>query len=232
LREYDDDAMYEAEQEASAEAHYEQVGKEWARDHAEELAKEFFEENYEDAVNQFTSERLQSYYLQQPELAVPALNAFRYAQSLMPSFHQAAMIFAVTATELTVKNVLLKPIISGLVHTEDLASLIADLTTKHSGMDRFQNLLTEILAQFGGFELKTFKRAGSAKTLWQEMDDVQKARNAVIHRGEIAEAGIASLSIAVADSLLNEIFPEILKKIGLHIHNPITICAQTHPKST
>jgi hypothetical protein len=104
LREYDDDAMYEAEQEASAEAHYEQVGKEWARDHAEELAKEFFEDNYEDAVNQFTSERLQSYYLEQPELAVPALNALRYAQSLMPSFHQAALIFAVTATELTVKK--------------------------------------------------------------------------------------------------------------------------------
>jgi hypothetical protein len=63
------------------------------------------------------------------------------------------------------------------------------------------------------------------------MDDVQKARNGVIHRGEIVEAGIANLSISVADTLLNEIFPEILKKIGLHLHNPITICAQTHPKS-
>jgi hypothetical protein len=205
------------------------MGKEWARDHSDELAKEFFEHNYEEAVNQFTSERLQSYYLEQSELAGPALNALQYAQSLMPLFHQGALIFAVTATELKVKNVLLKPIISGLVHSEDLASFIADLTTKHSGMDRFQNLLTEILSQFGGFELKTFKRADSAKTLWNEMDEIQKVRNAVIHKGETVGTNIASLSISAAEVLLHEIFPEILRKLGLHLHKPITICALTHP---
>jgi hypothetical protein len=72
-------------------------------------------------------------------------------------------MFAITATGLTVKNVLLKPIISGLVHTEDLAAFIADLTTTHTGMDRFHKLLTGILAQYGGVELKTFKRNSSNK---------------------------------------------------------------------
>jgi hypothetical protein len=229
LREYDDDAMYEAENEAAAEAHYERMGKEWARDHAGELAGEFFEENYEGAVNQFTVERLQSYYLKYPDLGGPALTALLYAKSLMPSFHCAALIFAATATELTVKSVLLKPIISGLVHTEELASLIADLTTRHTGMDRFQNLLTEVLTQYGGFELKTFKRPGSVKTLWQEMDDVQSARNGVVHRGQLANAGVANLGILVADTLLNQVFPGILKKIGLHLHSPIMICGETHP---
>src|SRR5271163_4147835 len=108
--------MYDAEMEAAAELHYDEVGKEWARDHAEELAKEFFEDNYKDAVNQFTSERLQSYYLKHPELASAAINALQYAQLLRPSFHRAALVFAATSMELTVKNVLLKPIISGLVH--------------------------------------------------------------------------------------------------------------------
>lgn len=226
----DDDARHEAEQEAAAEAYYERLGKDYVRNNAEELAKEFYEENYSDAIREFTSERLQSYYLAQPELAVPALDALRHAQFLMPVLHDAALVFAVTATELTVKNVLLKPIISGLVHTEELATFIADLTTKHSGMDRFQNLLTEILAQFGGFELKTYKRPGSSKTLWNEMDEVQKARNAVIHRGETVEAEVSDLSIRVAHTLLKETFPQILSRLGLHLHDPITICGQLHPK--
>ena len=227
---FDDDARYEADQEAAAEAYYEQIGKDWARDNAGALAKDFYEENYKDAVRQFTSERLQSYYLQQPVLAVPALNALRYAQSLMPAFHQGALVFAVTATELAVKNVLLKPIISGLVHTEDLASLVADLTMKHTGMDRFQKLLTEILAQFGGVELKTFKRAGSNKGLWEEMNEVQKARNAVVHKGKTVAVDVANLSIRVADTLLTDIFPQILSKLGLHLHDPITICGQPHER--
>jgi|SRR5579863_346120 len=227
---FDDEREYEADQEAAADEYYEQIGEEWAENHPELLAERFFAENYEEAVEQFTSERLQSYYLEQPELAVPALNALRYAQSLMPAFHQAALVFAVTATELAVKDVLLKPIISGLVHIEDLASLVADLTTKHSGMDRFQNLLTEILAQFGGVDLKVFKRPGATKGLWQEMNDVQKARNAVVHRGQTVDADVAVLSINVGNSLLNDIFPQVLSKLRLHLQESRTI--QLAPKKT
>ena len=232
MREYDEEREWEAQQEADGEAYYDhlykQIGPEWARDHASEL----LEEHYEDAVNQFTLERLQSYYSAQPNLAVPARDSLLYAQSLMPSFPQAALVFAVTATELTVKTVLLKPLISGLVHTEDLASFIAELTTKHTGMDRFQKLLTEIVAQFGGVQLKTFKRAGSVKTLWEEIGEIQCARNAVSHRGETVDSGIAVIAISVSTTLLNEVFPQILKKLGLHLHDPITVCGVSHPNST
>lgn len=226
-----DDARYDADQEAAAEVHYEKMAKEWVRENAATLAKDFYADNYDEAINEFTSDRLQSYYLAQPGLAEPALKALEYSQSLMPHFHQGALVFAVTATELTVKNVLLKPIISGLVHNEDLASFIADLTTHHTGMDRFHKLLTQILAQYGGFQLRTFKRTGSVKTLWEEMDLVQKARNGVIHKGEVVAADTAILSILVAQTLLNEIFPKILAKLGLHFHDPITICGLTHPTS-
>ncbi len=120
--EFDDDARSDAEQEAAAEEYHEKIGRAWARDNAAELAKEFFEDNYEEAVRVFTTERLQSYYVQHPELAVPALNTLGYAQSLMPTYPQAALVFAVSATEIIVKDVFLRPIVSGLVHSEDLAS--------------------------------------------------------------------------------------------------------------
>lgn len=222
---WDEEARSEAEMDAQGEAYHDEIGRQWARDNAGELAKDAYEENYQRAIEEFTAERLQSYYLKESELAVPALNSLFYAKELLNPFHMAALLFAVTATELTVKNVLLKPIISGLVHTEDLAAFIADLTTTHAGVDRFHKLLTGILAQYGGVELKTFKRNSSSKTLWEEITIVQGVRNAVVHRGENSEMAAAVMSISVAETLLNDIFPRILKNLGLHLHKPITICA-------
>jgi hypothetical protein len=137
-------------------------------------------------------------------------------------------VFGVIATELAIKTVLLKPIVFGLVHTEGLASFITDLTTQHTGTDRFQTILTEILARFGGVDLKVFKRADSARTLWQEIGEIQKARNIVVHRGEVVDDGNAALAIAVAATLLREVFPHILAKLNLHLHEPMTVCADRH----
>ncbi|MBS1828814.1 MAG: hypothetical protein JST93_26160 [Acidobacteria bacterium] len=215
------DAEREAAEDAFYEAAYEQVGPQWAEDHGM-----YF---YEDAVREFTAERLQSYYVAHPELAQAAHESLLYAESLRVSFPKAALIFAVTGTELAVKNVFLKPIVYGLVHTEGVAAFVTDLTTQHTGMERFQSLLAEILTQFGGVDLKTFKRADSLKTLWQEIGEVQKARNSVIHRGGPASDDDADLAIAVAGTLLTEILPDVLTKLGLHIHPPMTICGRPHP---
>jgi hypothetical protein len=215
---------WEAAQDA-AEAEYqehllEELGPEWAE--ANGLVPP------EDAIRDFTAERLQSYYVAHPNLAGPANDSLVYSQSLLPSFPKAALVFGVTAMELAIKTVLLKPIVFGLVHTEVLASFITDLFTEHTGMDRFKTILTEILARFGGVDLKVFKRADSARTLWQEIGEVQKARNAVVHKGEVVDDGNAALAIAVAATLLKEVFPHILAKLHLHLHHPMTVCAETH----
>jgi hypothetical protein len=222
---WEEEARSEAAWEAQGEAYLDEVGRKWAEEHAEILADDAYERNYERAIEAFTSERLQSFYLKESELAVPALNSLSHAKELLNPFHKAALLFAVTAIELTVKNVLLKPIISGLVHTEDLADFIADLTTTHAGMDRFRKLLTGILTEYGGVELTSFKRKSSTKTLWEEISVVQRARNSVVHKGDDADVATAVLSISVAETLLTEIFPRVLKNLGLHVHEPITICA-------
>jgi hypothetical protein len=216
------DAEREAAEDAFYQAAYEEVGPQWAEDHG--LYP------YEDAVREFTAERLRSYYLAHPDLAVPAHESLVYAQSLSASFPRAALVFGVTATELAVKTVFLKPIVFGLVHTEGVASLVTDLTTQHTGMERFQTLLTEILAQFGGVDLKIFRRADSERTLWQEIGEVQKVRNAVIHRGDPGSEVYADLAIAVATTLLTELLPQVLQKLGLHLHPPIKVCGRFHTK--
>ena len=219
---------WEYKEEAAEDAYWEQLleelGPEWAEEHG--LAPP------EDAIKEFTAERLQSYYLAHPNLAGPAYGSLLYAQSLMPSYPEAALVFAVTATELAIKTVLLKPIVFGLVHTEALASFITDLTTQHTGMERFQTILTEILARFGGVDLKVFKRTHSEKTLWQEIGEVQKARNAVVHRGETVDDSCAVLGLAVASAILTGIFPQVVARLKLHLHDPVVVCGDSHSPFT
>jgi hypothetical protein len=228
---WEDEARFEADNEAAAEEHFEKQAREWVLDHSEEFARYFFEDNYEKAVRLFTSERLQSFYVEHPKLAAPALEALNYARSLMPTHPRAALVFGVTSTELVIKDVLLRPLISGLVHVEDLAMLVVEQSISQTGMDRFQKLLAGIISEFTSFELSTLKRPNSSQTLWQEIKTVQEARNGVVHRGESVEEEMATRSIEIADMLLNVILPDLLSKMELHLHPPITICSETHPKS-
>ena len=203
---------------------YNEYGPEWAAEHKAELRREY----YNEVVSEFTTERLKSYYVAHPDLAGPAHASLLYAQSLLPTHPMAALVFAATATELAVKTVLLRPIIFGLVHTEGFAFFITELTTQITCVDKFHSLLTEILAQFGGVDLETLKRPEATKTLWQEIAEVQKARNAVLHRGEIVDESKAHLAIAVAGSLLNDTFPQVLGRLGLHSHGPTLVCGKKH----
>jgi len=71
----DDDGYWEAQQEAAEEEAYDrsykEIGPQWARDHADEL----FRDHYEEAVSEFTSERLKSYYVKHPDLAISVAEA-------------------------------------------------------------------------------------------------------------------------------------------------------------
>jgi hypothetical protein len=214
--------------EAAREEYEREVGEYYLREFGHEV---LYPEHYEEAIKEFTVERLQSYYVVHPQLASPAHGSLLYARSLMPSYPRAALLFAVTAIELAVKSVLLKPIVFGVVHTEALASFIMDLTTEHTGMERFRTLLTEILAQFAGVDLMRYKRCDSAVELWKEIKEVQRVRNAVLHRGESVDDSNAELAIAVAETLLNGIFPQVLAKLNLHLHEPLTVCGQKHPRA-
>ncbi len=204
----------DADYEAGMEYMYGQLGPQWAEDHAQELIEKY----YDEVVEHFTSERLTSYYLENPELAIRAFTALSYAQSLLISYPRAAIVFAATSIEVSIKTVLLRPIVSGFVHSESVADLISDLTTKHAGgIDTFNSLLTAILSHFIGHDLKTYMRDGSTVGLYAEIKKIQDARNAIIHRADSSGDSEAVVAVAVASTLLNDILPRLLDKLGLRL---------------
>jgi hypothetical protein len=119
----------------------------------DEAISALYEEHKKEAIEEFTTERLQSYYINNRLLAESAINALSEARSLLPLNTTAGFIFGAIAMEVGLKTILLKPIVHGLVHTESVATLITDLTFSRMGMDNYRTLLLQILEKHGGIDL-------------------------------------------------------------------------------
>lgn len=182
---------------------------------------------YGQVVDQFATERLWAYYLDHPNIAEPGLSALDEARTLLVGHLSAALVFAVAATEVGLKTSLLKPILHGMVHEEALGSLIAELIPEQRN-DKFRNLLFGILNEFAGIDLRFFKRVGHVQTLWEEIGSVQGIRNGVVHRGEHVTVADAERAIDLATFVLNDVFPVVIAKVGLHIHGRLQVCAIRH----
>ena len=93
-------------------------------------------------------------------------------------------------------------------------------------MDRFRDLLFQILSEHGRVDLATFTRQGSSKRRWEEVREIQKRRNAILHRAEQGSDQDARQSTEVASAVLETLFPAVAIHLGLHIHDGFRLCNQ------
>ncbi len=184
-----------------------------------------YEEYRTEAIEEFTDERLKSYFLDNRLLAQRAVEALSAARALIGTNVTASFLFAAISVEVGLKTTLLKPIVYGLVHAESVAGLVTDLAASHTGMNRYRKLLLEILQQYGGVDLDTFKRSGSHKALWEEIREIQSTRNSIVHRAETASEEDAEQALGVAAEILGAIFPAVVKKLGLYLYDGFQICS-------
>ena len=191
----------------------------------EQYLDDLYEEHRKEAIEEFTFERLSSYYSENKQLAKPAFEALSDARELSAFNPTASLVFASIAMEVSLKAILLKPIVYGLVHTDSVASLITNLALAHTGMDRYKKLLLHLLRDHSGVDLDTFTRSGSNKTLWWEISEIQTARNAIMHRAEKGSPEMAQLALAVASEIIDHIFPDIVGRMGFHLHDGYRICS-------
>lgn len=182
---------------------------------------------YDEVIAKFTSERLQSYYVRNPRIAARALWALGEARSLRPLHPDACLVLAVAAAEAGLNSCLLKPILHGLVHDDAMAVVIAELVPERRN-NKFRNLLFRILQEYGGIDLRTYKRAGIEKTLWEELQEIQKLRNAVVHRAEAIEPADAHKAAEVASLIVENLFPTLITKLGLYTSDKLEVSVKNH----
>ncbi len=190
----------------------------------DEMFEDFYEEFKEQAIEEFTAARLKSFYVDNPFLAKPAVESLSEGRNLMAANVTAGFLFSAIAIEVGLKSTLLKPIVCGLVHTSSIAELIAEMILSQTGVVRFRDLIVWILKEHGKVDLTDFKRPESNSTLWQEINEVQKIRNSVMHRAEKVSPEQANLSLGVGSFVLEKIFPAVLSEMELHLHDGFRIC--------
>lgn len=191
-------------------------------DTPEEIARdewytELVEEISTEAVDQFTFECLSSYYLANRNLATNVLATYNEATEIIELSPSAALVLFTAAIEVALKVTLLKPIVYGLVHNEAVAELVSDLAVKHNGFDRFKPLLSKVLNEYGDIDFDNYKIENHSKTIWEEISILQKARNNIVHRSELTDGEMATLSKEVATMVIGDFLNSVLYKFGLEL---------------
>jgi hypothetical protein len=165
-----------------------------------------------EAIAEFQQERLSSYYTEHPEVAQRAINTLKEAQALFDAgFIPASLVFAVSATEQALKNILLQPILYGVVHSELAAGLVASLDVR---LNRLPKLLFPIIADTANVDLLTYCRRDQPKTLWAEFKHLQGIRNGVLHGGEPVEQGDASTALMVGGAMLTDVCERVMAAVA------------------
>ncbi|MCX5858186.1 MAG: hypothetical protein NTZ57_09855 [Deltaproteobacteria bacterium] len=190
----------------------------------EEYMDELYEEHKEQAIQEFIDERLQSYYGEHRVLAKAAFGALTEAKNLICTNATAAFLFSAIAMEVGLRETLVKPIVFGLVHTLSVASLITDMVLSRPDHKKYRNLLLQILRQHGGVDIYTYKRLDSHRPIWEEITDVKKKRDLIMHQAETVTIDEAGLALGVASTILENMFPTVVAKMGLHLHEGFRIC--------
>ena len=184
----------------------------------ERLSEELYPEHKAQALLDFTYERLRSYYIKHKDLLVPAARTYRLAKELRSADqHAAALVFSASAIELFLKNCLLRPVVSGLVHSESVADLVVEASLGQPGYKRYAKLLAGLFKELVQIEITSIIRTGATRSLLEEASTLQDRRNAVVHRGEEVTEEDAKLAFAVTEGVFNEILSPVLTQQGLSV---------------
>jgi len=190
----------------------------------EEYMDQLYEEHKEQAIQEFIGERLQSYYGEHRLLAESAFSALTEAKKLINGYTTAAFLFSAIAVEVGLRETLVKPIVFGLVHTLSVASLITDMVLSRPDQKKYRDLLLHLLREHGDVDLYSYKRPDSRQLIWEEIADVKKKRNLIVHQAQTATSDEASLALGVASTVIENLFPTVVERMGLHLHEGFRIC--------
>ena len=84
----------------------------------DQISRDLYPEHKAQAISEFTAERLRSFYVANPQVIRPAIDAIQEGKRLATGGHSAAaIVFFVTAIKILLKANLLKPVVPGLVNT-------------------------------------------------------------------------------------------------------------------
>ncbi len=184
---------------------------------ASHYAQEYIDDIKSEGIDEFQHERLQEYYLDNKNLPQLIDQHLDKAKKLIDAnFAEAGFVFSFVVVEIILNNIFLKPMLHGSFMDQYIADLIIEeiLQVRNSSI---RKMLFRVLKYSANFDFETHKRPGVEVTLWQEITNVRKQRNEIIHKGKTVALDEAEYAYGIAVHLIKIIFPKLLDSVGLKI---------------
>jgi len=196
--------------EAAQEMAYDQMYKDFTENVLED------EEVYDRIVVDFKEGRLREYYLERPEVIKGPKEMLEEAKFLLNSNLRASLVLAYAAGEVGLNKGILNPILHGCFHNESAATLLINSIARTKN-EKLLKALRAILSNSTEIDLEKFCRSESKVALWKEIKNLKDIRNEVLHNAGTVDEGNATLAINTSETILNDIFNAVLKKLGLRL---------------
>ncbi|MCK4445604.1 MAG: hypothetical protein KAW56_00820 [Candidatus Marinimicrobia bacterium] len=180
------------------------------------ISEELFPEHKEIAIEQFIEERMQSYFLANPNIIDTPMKCSNDAGKIMEVSLACSLVMFTTAIELYLKSVLLKPVLYGMIHNEKIANIIVDSSTNQSGFTRYNKLLSALCQHAAGIDLSSILGM-RGKPILKEAEYIQKVRNKVVHQGYKVTVKEFGHSKNIAYLMLTEVVEPVLNNLDLVI---------------
>lgn len=182
----------------------------WQEEAYDQMVNQILEENRDEIVDEYLTEKAASYYLNNPDMDHRALEALERARCLLEKDEpEASLVFSWSATELALRDVLMRPIVSGMLPDDTVGPLVAELVLRNRG---FEKVLLEILKEYG-IDLKKVPDEADTKSIWQHIQAVRDARNGLLHQGKPIQDHLPAISIRLAEIVLKKLHPALRSTI-------------------
>lgn len=190
---------------------------EWIDELREEFRLELHDEISEEAVRTFTRELAYKALkgLSPQVLKVKAvLDEAEAVRSVSPS---ATVLFAASAVEITLKKLILEPLIVGLIHNEGAAEFFTRALVGQHSLKLARERVVELLEKVVGYDLKQYVRTGASISLLNETIALAKQRDGIVHRGDKATEADAAQALTLAAETLDGVFDTVLGYFDLRL---------------
>lgn len=189
----------------------------WEEAQAEEAYDALREEIIEEALRDMAWEPTVAYMRRYGDAVEARISeSVERAQSLLTAgFTGPSLVSAGTAIEVTIRYLILRPLVQGAFLSDEWAAILSNrVLARRAAEDR--QLLPAVLKHWN-LDIDQV-RMKSGNPLWQILhEDIWKARNNHVHRGDPVEPGMSQLGIEAA-TMLRETAIEALANAGVRKH--------------
>ena len=185
-------------------------------DFYDRMSEELYPDHKEQAIDEFIEERMHSYYLINPNVIKAPMDCYHHGNDIMRVSTSGALVMFTTSIELFLKSVLLKPVLYGMIHNENIANMIMEASTGQAGFNRYNKLLANLCFHAADVKLDEIKGM-TGKPIIKEAEEVQKIRNRVVHQGYMATVEQMGMAKDTASLMLTEVVEPVLNNMNLII---------------